>query len=163
MSPRPARRALVRRRRGGGGAAGSDCQRGRVAGLGQLRGGRGRGRRYGGLLAVVEVGAAVPRRRSPRGISVPADGVEDGAGDLCVLEPEMLGDLQDLGADMLGREGGNELGGILRGTDLPLGPAEAVGPAVQVLVDERSAPAPWVWARLAGSCPPGRAAWVGCW
>ncbi len=86
---------------------------------------------------MVEVGAALPRRWSPRGIRVPADGVEDGAGDLCVLELEMVGDSQDLGADMLGREGGNELGGVLRGTDLPFGPAEAVGPAVEALVDEQ--------------------------
>src|SRR5450759_1588769 len=119
---------------GAGGGAWSGChgpQRSGVADPGEPR----RRRRRGHAVAV-QVGAAVAPPESPQGIAVPTDRVGDGAGESGGVEAEPVGDAQHLPADLVGGKGGDQPAGVAGGAELPLDPAQPVGPAGQPLVDD---------------------------
>src|SRR5450759_3524306 len=118
---------------GGGGLPGLyEQQRRGITGAGELRGRCW----YRSRRAAVEVAAEVTTAESPQGIAVPADRVGHGEGDVGMIQAEPVGHPQDLPADLIRRQGGDESGGVPGGANSTLRPVQPVGPAGNPVVDD---------------------------
>jgi hypothetical protein len=141
-----------------------------IAGPRQLHHGR---RRMATRAPLDEIAAQVAAADSPHRITVPAHRVGDGAGDLGVVQVDPFGHPRNLPADLVGRQGGDDGGGVPGGADPAFGPVQPVGPAGQPVVDDEVSQRRGgvqgrtqrlglcCWASAAGSRPSGRLAEVG--